>query len=59
MNKPTKNVLLEDENDLLSDMSFSHMDHASPFKTKSSVQIPVNEPLRKAQTVIPGKQSYP
>ncbi len=48
MLKPNKNAFLEDENDLLSDMSFSQMDHASPFKTKSNVQIPYQEPLRKA-----------
>ena len=35
------------------------MDHASPFKTKSSMMIPVNEPLRKANTMMSGKQSYP
>lgn len=48
------------DDDLLGDInSLAHLDHASPFKTKSSMgAIPVNEPLRKANTMMPGKQSY-
>jgi hypothetical protein len=47
-----KELLFDD--DLLGD-AMPQMDHASPFKTKSG-SIPINEPLRKANTMMPGKQ---
>ena len=32
-------LVFDEENDLLSDMSFTAMDHNSPFKTKSASMV--------------------
>ena len=41
--------VFDDENDLLSDMSFPHIDHISPMKSKATVGSSSfnNEPLKK------------
>ena len=56
MKKVTTQIYNEDENDLLSDMSFTHIDHMSPFKTnKSSSMLVTHEPLKKTNTIIHNK----
>ena len=52
-------LVFDEENDLLSDMSFTTMDHNSPFKTKSSSSMLVDQAqsYKKSNTVMP-ERSY-
>lgn len=46
------NNIFDDENELLHDMSFTHMDHISPFKSQSSMPLVQSDTLKKSNTVI-------
>ena len=50
-------LVFDEENDLLSDMSFTAMDHNSPFKTKSASMVEQAQTFKKSSTVMP-ERSY-